>query len=275
MTNLRKIKDVLPPNNLFAPEKESESSFTPYEKSHKLEPLYFFMAIVPDGQADAVVKEVISAQGAVGFLTHGKGTASRDFYEVFGIGEDRKQIVISLIKQATWFPVKANLKARFAISDFTKGIAFIVKLDAICGVSVYKMLTDNRGIETSKLKEEKKMEPQIKRNDYELVMCIVNEGLTDLVMDAAKKAGARGGTILSARGTGNKEIEQFFGVIITPEKQIVLILVPKEIKDKVMAAVNREVGIDTKGQGIAFALLVDDVAGLAGEEEEPESEKKE
>lgn len=272
MANLKKIKDVLPIKNTST--SENGSSFTPYDKSHKLETLYFFSAIVPDGQADAVVKEVVNAMGAVGFLTHGKGTASRDFYEVFGMGEDRKQIVISLIKEKTWFQVKANLIKRFAISDYTKGIAFIVKLDALCGVSVYKMLTDNRGIETNKAKEEKKMENNTKRSDYELVMCIVNEGLTDLVMDAAKKAGARGGTILSARGTGNKEIEQFFGVIITPEKQIVLILVPKDIKDKVMAAVNREVGIDTKGQGIAFALPVDDVAGLAGEEEEPQAEVK-
>ena len=81
-------------------------------------------------------------------------------------------------------------------------------------------------------------------------------------MDAAKKAGARGGTILTARGTGNKDIEKFFGVVITPEKQIVMILVPKAIKDKVIESIYREVGINTKGQGIAFSFPASDVVGI-------------
>jgi nitrogen regulatory protein PII len=93
-------------------------------------------------------------------------------------------------------------------------------------------------------------------------MAIVNDGFTDLVMDAAKKAGARGGTILTARGTGNKDIEKFFGVVITPEKQIVMILVPKAIKDKVIESIYKEVGINTKGQGIAFSFPAADVVGI-------------
>lgn len=97
---------------------------------------------------------------------------------------------------------------------------------------------------------------------YEAVMCIVNHGFTDLVMTAAKAAGARGGTVLSARGTGNKDMEQFFGVTVTPEKDIVMILVPIEIRDKVLAAVNEGAGMATKGQGIAFSLPVDDHVGI-------------
>jgi nitrogen regulatory protein PII len=104
---------------------------------------------------------------------------------------------------------------------------------------------------------------------YEAILVIVNNGFTDLVMNAARAAGARGGTIISARGTGNKEIEKFFGVVITPEKEIVMILVKSEIRDAVLAAVNKEAGIDSKGQGIAFSIPVSDVAGLRGEEAAP------
>jgi nitrogen regulatory protein PII len=255
--------------------KKPEDNFVPYEKSHKLESVAFFMAVVPDGQADNVVKELVTADASMAFLTHGKGTASRDFYEVFGLGEDRKQIVASIIKLSSWLSVKNALKKRFAISEYTKGIAFTVRIDAICGVSIYKMITDNRGtLNSMQSKGEEKMEEEAKRSNYELVMVIVNDGFTDLVMDAAKKAGARGGTILAARGTGNKEIEKFFGVIITPEKQIVMILVPKDIRDNVLNAVNKEAGIDTKGQGIAFSLPADDVVGLSGEEEAPKEEAK-
>jgi len=97
---------------------------------------------------------------------------------------------------------------------------------------------------------------------YEALFCIVNLGFTDLVMTAAKAAGARGGTVLSARGTGNKEMEQFFGVKITPEKEIVMILVPSTIRDAVLSAINEGAGMSTKGQGIAFSIPVSETVGL-------------
>ena len=101
-------------------------------------------------------------------------------------------------------------------------------------------------------------------NNYECILSIVNHGYSDLVMSAAKKAGATGGTVLSARGTGNKDISEFFGVSVTPEKDIVLILVPHAIRDKVMTEINVGAGMSTKGMGIAFSLPVSDVVGIAG-----------
>lgn len=98
---------------------------------------------------------------------------------------------------------------------------------------------------------------------YEVIFCIVNEGYTDLVMDAAKEAGARGGTVIHARGTANKEAEKSFHITIQPEKEIVMILVPAEIKDDVLRALYRSAGLKTEGQGIAFSVAADDVVGLS------------
>ncbi|MBQ7323320.1 MAG: P-II family nitrogen regulator [Clostridia bacterium] len=103
---------------------------------------------------------------------------------------------------------------------------------------------------------------------YQTIFCIVNSGYSEQVMDAAKKLGARGGTILNARGTANKNAETFFGITIQPEKEIVMIVVPTAIKDSLLHALYKEVGLDTPGQGIAFALPVDSVVGLS---EEPET----
>ncbi|MCR5348779.1 MAG: P-II family nitrogen regulator [Bacilli bacterium] len=102
---------------------------------------------------------------------------------------------------------------------------------------------------------------------YECIMAIVNHGYSDLVMTAATKAGARGGTVLSARGTGSKEVGEFFGIRVTPEKDIVLILVPQEIRDQTLSAINEGAGMGTKGLGIAFSLPVADVVGLGTTEE--------
>ena len=107
----------------------------------------------------------------------------------------------------------------------------------------------------------------------EVIFVIINHGYTDLVMTAARNGGARGGTVLSARGTGNKDIEKFFGVTITPEKDVVMIIVPFSIRDKVMQLINEGAGMATKGQGIAFSLPVSDSIGLIKEEENKEEIK--
>ena len=109
---------------------------------------------------------------------------------------------------------------------------------------------------------------------YELVFCIVNAGFSELVMDAAKEVGARGGTVIHARGTANKEAEQFFHITIQPDKEIVIILVTSDIKDAVLHAVYRSAGLKTDGQGIAFSMAVDEVVGLSsGLPSQPEEEK--
>jgi len=100
-------------------------------------------------------------------------------------------------------------------------------------------------------------------SDYEVVFCIVNAGYSELVMDAAKEVGARGGTVIHARGTANKEAEKFFSITIQPDKEIVMILVPSKIKDDVLHAIYRQAGLKSAGQGIAFTLAVDEVVGLA------------
>lgn len=100
------------------------------------------------------------------------------------------------------------------------------------------------------------------KNNYDLIVAIINKGFTDLVMEAAKEAGARGGTTFVARGTGNKEMGEFFGIVIQPEKEIVFILVEEEIKDKVLLSIYKGAGLDTQGSGIAFSIKVDDVVGL-------------
>lgn len=92
----------------------------------------------------------------------------------------------------------------------------------------------------------------------QLIVCIINSGFSDLVMEAAKAAGARGGTVLHARGTGNPSSEKFFGISISPEKEIVLIVVEEVIKDTVISKIYDECGLDTEGQGIVFSLPVDD-----------------
>lgn len=91
---------------------------------------------------------------------------------------------------------------------------------------------------------------------YELVICIVNAGFSQNVVEAARDAGARGGTVLRARGTANPEAEEFFNIHIQPEKEMVMMIVPKAIKDEVIRSVYQNAGLAAEAQGIVFSLPV-------------------
>ena len=99
-------------------------------------------------------------------------------------------------------------------------------------------------------------------NDYEVIFAVVNSGYAEDVMDVARKAGARGGTILSARGVVNESAASFFGITMHSEKEIVMIVVPRDIKDNILNDIYSEMGMDKKAHGIAFSLPVSDTAGL-------------
>ena len=106
--------------------------------------------------------------------------------------------------------------------------------------------------------------------EHEVIFCVVNAGFSEAVMDAAKEFGARGGTVIRARGTANSESEKLFGITIQPEKEIVMILVPSDIKNDILHALYRAVGLKTPGQGIAFSMPVDNVVGISTHTEKSE-----
>ena len=100
-------------------------------------------------------------------------------------------------------------------------------------------------------------------NNHEVIFAIVNSGFAEEVMDVARAQGARGGTILNARGVAREEAAAFFGITLHAEKEILMMVVEKEIRDQILNAIYKEMGMAKAAQGIAFSLPVTDVAGLA------------
>ena len=103
----------------------------------------------------------------------------------------------------------------------------------------------------------------MKTNDHEVVFAIVNSGFAEDVMEVAREQGVRGGTILNARGVVREEAAAFFGITVHADKEILMMVVEKSIRDKVLNAIYKEMGMAKKAKGIAFSLPVSDVAGLA------------
>ena len=113
----------------------------------------------------------------------------------------------------------------------------------------------------------------MKTDNHEVIFAIVNAGFAEDVMDVARQQGARGGTILNARGVVNEDAAAFFGITLHADKEILMMVVEKDIRDQVLNAIYKEMGMDKKARGIAFSLPVSDVAGLAAKVE-PKAENE-
>ncbi len=110
-------------------------------------------------------------------------------------------------------------------------------------------------------------------NNHEVIFAIVNAGYAEDAMEVAREHGVRGGTILGARGVAREKEAAFFGINIDPEKEILMMVVDKDIRDQVLNALYKEMGMAKKAQGIVFSLPVSDVAGLAAPMEPKEETK--
>ena len=111
-------------------------------------------------------------------------------------------------------------------------------------------------------------------NNHEVVFAIVDSGYAEDMMDIAREQGVRGGTILNARGVAGQEAAAFFGITLHTEKEILMMVVEKGIRDNVLNAIYKQMGMSKKARGIAFSLPVSDVAGLVKEPDHVDVEEE-
>jgi nitrogen regulatory protein PII len=102
----------------------------------------------------------------------------------------------------------------------------------------------------------------MKTNEHEVILAIVNSGFAEEVMEVAREKGVRGGTILNARGVVKEDAAAFFGITLHADKEILMMVVEKAIRDEVLNAIYKSMDMAKKAKGIAFTLPVSDVAGL-------------
>lgn len=100
-------------------------------------------------------------------------------------------------------------------------------------------------------------------DNYEVIFAIVNAGFAEEAMEIARAQGARGGTIINARGVAREKEAAFFGIALHSEKEMLMLVVEKSIRDGILNALYQQMGMGKKAQGIVFSLPVSDVAGLA------------
>lgn len=189
------------------------------------------------------------------FISLGFGTANNEVLDYLGLESTEKAVALSVIEEQTWLTVKKQLEKKLHIDAPGGGIAFTTPLSSVGGKKALQFLIENENYQ----KEE---ETTLKDTSHELIVVIAEQGYTNLIMDAARGAGAYGGTVIHAKGTGKEAAEKFMGVSLALEKEIIYIVTKTEQKNAIMSAIMKEAGLDSKAKAITFSLPVTDTAGL-------------
>ena len=183
----------------------------------------------------------------------GRGTATRKQLDFYGLEPTEKAVVMILSDAAKKDALLQSAKERMFIDVPGNGVMMAIPLKSVGGGRTLAFLTNNETTDNGT--------PELNAS-YELIMIILNRGYTDDVMDAARAAGAGGGTVLHAKGTGAKLAQKFLGVTLAEEKEIILIAASKEGRSAIMTAVAQNCGVESKAGAISFSLPVSEIVGL-------------
>ena len=193
------------------------------------------------------------------YLFYAQGTASSEIMDTLGLGSIDKTVLMSMIPKLFADKLLIKLRKELHLGMPNTGVAFTV---AISGASArtIKMLESLPPEESQGTL--RKEENEVTENEYNMILVIVNQGFSEEVMDAARPAGASGGTAFHCRRVGNEEAMKFWSISVQQEKEIVLILVKKESKLPIMQAIAQKCGMQTEANGMVLSLPVDGVEGM-------------
>lgn len=185
----------------------------------------------------------------------GRGTAADDVLDTFGLEASEKSVLFAMVTTKEWKEIKHSLETQVKIDIPGTGVAFLIPVSSIGGKKQLQFMTEGRGFE----KEE---ESTLKETTHELLVVVANQGYTELIMDAARAAKAVGGTVIHAKGTGMKKSEQFLGVSLAAEKEMIFLVVKSGDKNDIMRSIMDQAGLSSKAKSIVFSLPVTETAGM-------------
>lgn len=208
--------------------------------------------IVNHGSGSRILHKAKEFGIAGGTIVLSKGTVNSALLQFLALNDERKEMVMMSADSETAEYTLEQLNRLFHFEKPNHGIAFTTQTAHVVGSSKVQALE----------RPEILLKRGADKSMYQLIITIVDRGKAEDVIDAAKEAGSKGGTIVNARGSGIHETSKLFHMDIEPEKEIVYILSKKEITDSIVTSIRKKTEIDKPGNGVIFIQDVNDVYGL-------------
>lgn len=225
--------------------------------------LNLVMAIVARTRHEAMEDIVHGMKLPLALTLYARGTATDEHLSLHGLVPTEYALILTVADGEQTRKLMRTAKLRMFIDIPGNGIMMSVPLKSVGGGRTMAYLTDNKTVTGEK--------PDM-NTTHELICVILNEGCSDLVMGAARPAGATGGTVLAGKGTGARESEKFLGISLANEKDVVLIVADKQKKAAIMKAIIEKAGPGTEAGAICFSLPVTAVEGLRRIDPEDEAD---
>lgn len=216
------------------------------------EEMYLMTTIVDRGTGNLIHDLYMKENLIYHIQCSGNGTASSEMMEILGLENHEKDVLFSIgaVSVVGRLIVKLNNEKVSKIIK-SRGIVFDIKLSALNNL-VAGVLGAH-----AQMNQQSEVNYMEQENSNSLIMITVNQGYTDDVMHTARAAGAVGGTILRGRWTGGEQLEQYHGITIQEEREILLILASSDVRNQIMELVNKKHGLTTEANAVLCALPVE------------------
>ena len=213
------------------------------------------MSIVKRSDSNEFLKFFLDNDAAPIYSSICQGAATSKTLDLIGLESSEKVLMQSIVPHNKIAALKDGLTHKMQIDLPDRGIALAIPLSSIASRKVLSHILkdmEENNIET--IDNERKI-------DMELIVSICAKGHSDEIMNAARSAGARGGTIIKAKGTAAAGTDKFFGMAISDEKEITYIVAKKEQRSDIMRAIASYTYADN-AHPIVFSLPVTETAGF-------------
>lgn len=216
------------------------------------------ISIVERGQGKNVRRFYTDYGLTCHFQTVGRGTASSDLLDILGVGSTERDIIFTFGEQNQMLRMLHQMQDSEESTLRAKGIAFGMRLTALNTLAAAVLM--GSGIQSSM--EGAGAMQQNMDEAHSLVLIVVNQGHTDEVMNTAREAGARGGTIIRSHWAGSEESESFYGITLQAEKEIIAIVAGAQRRKLIMEAVNKKHGMNTEAGAMICSVAIDQMQRL-------------
>ena len=222
--------------------------------------LYYVMSIVNRNMSDTLIKIHKELNLSLVLVRLGYGSATSEHLSLYDLEPSEKAIITTVATADSMKQLIRAAKRQMFIDIPGNGIMMAMPLKSVCGGNNLAYLTEGQTVGGSK--------HDMTNFENELIIVVLKEGFSDQVMDAARSAGAAGGTMLHAKGTGKQKNESFYGISLAEEKDMLYILASSAKKGEIMKKINAECGPQTPIGAICFSLPVSEAAGIRKLDEE-------
>lgn len=213
-----------------------------------------YLVTILDREKENDVMSIYNDEGLAVILTvRGLGTATPEHLNHFGLEATKKTVISAVATEKQTAAIIKNLRRKLFIDIPGNGIVVAVPIKSVGGVKTLAYITNDAPVD--------KTEPKLIYS-HELIMVMSNQSYSDEVMFAARQAGAFGGTIIHAKGTGEALAKKFFEVSLASEKELIMIVARTDVKSAIMKSIADQCGPGTPAGAVCFSLPVSEVAGL-------------